>query len=29
MEAWLTGKQVPEAGPGGRLVALTGPHQTV
>ena len=27
MEAWLSGKQVPEAGPGGKLVNVTAPHQ--
>jgi pimeloyl-ACP methyl ester carboxylesterase len=27
IEAWLTGRQVPEAGPGGKLPATTGPHQ--
>jgi pimeloyl-ACP methyl ester carboxylesterase len=26
IEAWLTGKEVPQAGPGGKLVAMTGPH---
>ena len=27
IEAWLTGREVPQAGPGGRLIAATGPHQ--
>ncbi len=26
MEAWLTGKEVPMAGPGGKLVPVTGPQ---
>jgi pimeloyl-ACP methyl ester carboxylesterase len=28
IEAWLTGREVPQAGPGGKLMAATAPHQT-
>jgi pimeloyl-ACP methyl ester carboxylesterase len=28
IEAWLSGGQVPQAGPGGKLMTATGPHQT-
>ena len=28
IEAWLTGSEVPQAGPGGRLIGATAPHQT-
>jgi pimeloyl-ACP methyl ester carboxylesterase len=28
IEAWLSGGQVPQAGPGGKLMMATGPHQT-
>ena len=28
IEAWLTGKEVPKAGPGGKLVATTVPGET-
>jgi hypothetical protein len=27
IEAWLSGRPVPQAGPGGTLLAATGPHQ--